>query len=322
MGLSLNCFAIEDVDNTNIEEQNNESNNQNDNNNQNNVNNNSENNNENNNTNTQEKPSNPEQKPEEQQPNNNNVPEVIPSNNESTSNDNWQETTPTVYIPSNDNRSENADLKSLSINLEGMLPEFDKNITEYYLVVSLEVTEINVDAQAEDDNASVTIKGNTDLIEGENEIQIIVRAERGNTKSYIIYVTRTDNYDFWNTNLKSLSVKGFNFYPNFKPNIHNYNLIINEKISQLDISTEVEIEGATYEIVGNENLKNGDNLIKIIVTAKNGETKREYKINAYISSEPVEIKPINRSRGYMLLTIIGIAIIASLVPIIKNKFTN
>ncbi len=169
----------------------------------------------------------------------------------------------------NSNLTGNANLKSLTINIPGMSPEFNKDTLEYYLVVDLSVNDIEVTAIPEDDGASVSISGNKKLDEGENTIKIDVDAGRANIKTYLIHVTKTDDVEITNADLKSLSIKGFSFYPSFKPNIYSYNLMIDESISKLDIQIETENEEATVQIVGNENLKEGDNLIKIIVTARN-----------------------------------------------------
>lgn len=214
--------------------------------------------------------------------------------------------------------SENANLRFLKLDIDGLSPEFDKNITEYYLIVDLSIDSVNIEAYPEDINSIVMIDGNTELQEGENTISITVKAEAGNIKTYTLNVTKTDNIDLVNANLKELSVKGFNFYPSFKNNIYNYNLTINEKISQLEILVEPEIEGATYEIIGNENLVEGDNLIKIKVTAKDGEAKREYKLNVYISSKNVELQKVNKTPAIVLLSFLSIAIICTTIAISKK----
>lgn len=223
-----------------------------------------------------------------------------------------------TYNTVTETESDNADLRSLMLDIEGLSPEFDKDITDYYLIVDLTVESVNIEAYPEDENSIVMIEGNTDLQEGENIINITVRAEAGNTKTYTINVTKTDDVEMVNANLKNLSVKGFNFYPNFKSNIYNYNLTINEKISQLEIIAETEIEEATYEIIGNENLVEGDNLIKIIVTAKDGTAKREYKLNVYISSKNVQIQEMDKTPAIVLLSVLGIAIIGIAIAISKR----
>ena len=69
---------------------------------------------------------------------------------------------------------------------------------------------------------------------------------------------------------------------------------------------------------GNENLVEGDNLIKIIVTAKDGVAKRVYKLNVYISSKNVEIQETNKTPAIVLLSVLGIAIIGTSIAIVKK----
>jgi hypothetical protein len=238
-----------------------------------------------------------------------------PANENSTAENNWQ----TNNKPVTQTKSENANLRTLILDVEGLSPEFDKDITDYYLIVDLTVEKINIEAYPEDINSIVMIEGNENLQQGENAISIIVKADAGNTKTYTINVTKTDDIDMVNANLKTLSVKGFNFYPAFKSNIYNYNLTINEKISQLEITVEPEIEGATYEIVGNENLVEGDNLIKVIVTAQDGMAKREYKLNVFMSSKSVEIQETNKTTAIVLLAVLGVCIIGTAIAISKRR---
>ena len=227
-----------------------------------------------------------------------------------------------LYYNSNSNnnsKSDNANLKSLSLDAKGLFPEFNKNTTEYYLVVDLTVEEINVQATAENEKATVTITGNKNLEEGQNTIQIVVKAEDGTIKNYFIYVTKTDDVEGTNANLKVLSVLGWSFYPQFNPNIYSYSLTINEKITTLEIVAETENNESTYKIEGNNHLQEGDNIIKIIVTSKDGETTREYKINTFISSKVVTIKEENKITAIILIGVLGIAILATTVAIIKKK---
>ena len=187
------------------------------------------------------------------------------------------------------------------------------------MVIATSVNEIKVTAVPEDENSKVVISGNTGLKEGENTITINVVSDSGNTKTYSIHVTKTDDTEITNANLKSLSIKGFNFYPSFKPNIYNYNLIINESISKLEINVETENEQATYEIIGNENLTEGENLIKIIVKAPNDITTKEYKLNAYISSKVVEGIQNNKKEGSILIGILSVAILITTIILLSKK---
>ena len=217
-------------------------------------------------------------------------------------------------------KSENANLNSLVLEGTDLAPEFKPSITEYTAIVGLDVENIKVVAKTEDSEATVAVKGNKDLEEGENTITIVVEAEAGNTKTYTIKVTKTLDEEKMNARLKSLIVQGFNIYPSFQNNIYNYNLNISEEILKLDISAETENEKATFIIEGNDNLKNGDNLIKIIVTAEDGVTTNEYKINVFINSNVVKVQLESKLPALILLAVLGVtAIILTVMLIKKNK---
>lgn len=315
VSMSIKSLAIDDNDISNDNTDNNLENN---------VDNGEDNSADDNQNNTGSEEENPEEKPD-------NKPEKpsTPENNNNPSDEKNTEVQPPKQNKPNNNpsrneeddetKSDNTNLKSLKVDVEGLSPEFDKNITEYYLIVDLTIEEVNVEAVPEDEKSKITITGNSDLQEGENTVKILVKAENGNTKTYTINITKTNDLEKVNATLKSLSVKGFNFYPSFKTNIYNYNLTVNEKLTQLEILAETEIEEATYEIIGNENLKEGDNLIKVIVTAKDGETKREYKINVYLSNKSVEAQKTNMTIAIVMLSVLSIAIVATVVLIIKKR---
>lgn len=84
------------------------------------------------------------------------------------------------------NLSSNANLKTMQIGVEGISPAFNKNITEYFLVVDQTVDSINVVALPEDSNATVSISGNQNLQIGSNKILITVTAQN-KTRESIYY---------------------------------------------------------------------------------------------------------------------------------------
>lgn len=88
--------------------------------------------------------------------------------------------------------SKNADLKSITID-GGVLnpsvslnPKFDKNTLEYTVELEPDTTEITVSASKDDSTASVSGTGKISVSEGSNKIEIVVTAQKGNTKTYVI----------------------------------------------------------------------------------------------------------------------------------------
>lgn len=232
----------------------------------------------------------------------------------------------TPYVPNTPvnvvTKSSEATLKELKIDVEGLTPEFNKNTTEYYLIVDLSVENIQVTAIPTDNKAKVNIKGNRKLDEGENTITITVTAEDETTKNYYIYVTRIDNVELANAELATLEIPGFSIYPSFKSNIFSYNLNINESINSIDITAIPQREKATVVVEGNNNLHEGENLIKLTVTAEDGTTIRTYKINTYIdSSAKVVIEEENKIPALILIVVLSVIIIVlgTFIVIKKRK---
>ena len=65
---------------------------------------------------------------------------------------------------------------------------FDPDVTEYSLKVDADVTKILVRAEADSDQTSYVVSGNSGLKPGENQIQVTVTDGEGNTAVYRIHV--------------------------------------------------------------------------------------------------------------------------------------
>ena len=83
-------------------------------------------------------------------------------------------------------------LKSLSIEGIDLSPEFAKDTYLYTAILSdASVSEVKVVAEANVENAKIDISGNTNLVEGENLINIVVKVEDSTVqKVYQIIVTK------------------------------------------------------------------------------------------------------------------------------------
>lgn len=78
-----------------------------------------------------------------------------------------------------DKDSKNLYLSSLSIEGLELSPEFSKDVFAYEATIDMDendLSKVNVNAQAENANATIEITGNTDLQEGENVINVIVKS--------------------------------------------------------------------------------------------------------------------------------------------------
>ena len=96
-----------------------------------------------------------------------------------------------VTIAAGASTSTNANLSSLSVSEGALEPEFNPDTTEYTMNVGADINSINISAVAAEANSSVEISGSENLVEGENKVNINVKAADGSTsKSYTITVMK------------------------------------------------------------------------------------------------------------------------------------
>ncbi|HIU40270.1 MAG TPA: cadherin-like beta sandwich domain-containing protein [Candidatus Aphodocola excrementigallinarum] len=107
------------------------------------------------------------------------------------------------------NLSSNNNLKELTIDDYDLVKIDDNN---YTLVVTNNVTSINVKAVAEDEKSKITGTGNHDLKIGENTIEVIITAESGAQNKINIKITRKDGLYIEDLNevLKDTSIDDIN----------------------------------------------------------------------------------------------------------------
>ena len=174
-------------------------------------------------------------------------------------------------------------LKSLRLNVEGIVPDFETDIYDYSLTLPeqlKEIKDIEVQTIAENENAKIEVSGNKNLKDGLNIINVVV-TNQGKSQEYKIKVTKTQNLEMANTNLENLAIEYAILSPEFNEQITRYNTQVTNEINQLNILAIPENEQGKVEILGNNNLNEGNNKIEIKVTAPNGFTQRIYEINVY-----------------------------------------
>ena len=168
-------------------------------------------------------------------------------------------------------KSDNTNLSSLNIKDFTLTPEFNKDTLKYYLSINQTINNLELDAISEDSKAKIEILGNEDIAFGTSNIIIKVTAEDGTNKEYIVEVNKQDT----SLGLSSLSIssetENLRFSPQFDKKITNYTLNT-ENVSKLNIEALANYEDANIEIIGNSELKNGNNLITIKVQ-KDDEVK-------------------------------------------------
>lgn len=178
--------------------------------------------------------------------------------------------------------ADNSNLAILRLSEEGISPEFNKDIKEYYFTTDSSINNLEITAIPEDREANVTISGNNNLQMGENTVEIKVESQdKTKTSTYKIYVTKTNNLEIANANLETLAIRQGTLEPEFDSNTTKYKVEIANGIDKIDILAIPQKEKATVKILGNGEMNEGNNKIEIIVLAENGTTNKKYEINVY-----------------------------------------
>ena len=185
--------------------------------------------------------------------------QVITENDESTSNE-------------SSNNSNNLYLSSLSLSSRNI--DFDRNNFNYETKVLYDIENIEILAVPENDNVTIDIIGNKQLLVGENKIEIKLTLNN-NTTSYIIMVTRLPEGESLgnNPNIQNISIENYDI--EFNPDQTQYKLVIKNE-NKLNIKITMEDSSSIYEITGNENLK--DNSTITIKTTSVDGTEKTYTI--------------------------------------------
>ena len=187
------------------------------------------------------------------------------------------------------NNVSSSKLQNLRLNIEGLVPEFNKDVFDYYLTINNNINNLEILTVPENKNSKIDIIGNENLKEGLNIIKVQITSEDNTSStSYIINVTKTNNIEDANTNLETLAIQNYLLYPNFDNTVTNYNVEVANDTNNINLLAIPEDEEAKVEIDKNDKLQEGNNTIKITVTAKNNYTKKVYKINVYRRNENEE----------------------------------
>lgn len=188
-----------------------------------------------------------------------------------------------IFLPNlvNAEDESNTNLKIMRTNKENIVPNFDKGIFEYYLTVDNNTNSLDLTAVPENENSKVEIIGNKNFKQGSNVVEIKVISPNGNSNSYKIYVTKTNDIEKANTNLETLAIENVLLYPYFDTTMTKYNVSVDNDVEKLNILAVPENVNAKVSIEGNDVLNVGDNTIIVNVLAEDGVAFRKYEIIAH-----------------------------------------
>ena len=218
-------------------------------------------------------------------------------------------------------KSNTKNLKLLTVENYELEPKFDPEVTEYNLTVGTDVEKLEVSAIPQDENSKVEITGNTDLLLGENTINIKITAEDETVKIYKINVSKIEEVSL---QLSKLEIENYTLTPEFSQDIYEYTLNIGDtSITSLNVIASSNTQNAVIEIAGNNELKLGKNIITVLV--KDEENTTVYQIVVNISEEynVVAKTEMNDNDLYMYTGIAaGILILIMIIIAIVKKIKN
>lgn len=222
-------------------------------------------------------------------------------------------------------RKANKYLESLSIEGYELLPTFNKSTFEYTVIIPKDVTTLEIEAKPEVEGAIVRISGNKNLTKKENKITVSVTAINGTVRSYTILAIKEPEV---NLKLSSLQIDGIELNPQFNENTYFYTSSIEDtELTSLNVTAKANDENAKVEIIGANNIQDGNNLINIILS--NDDETTVYQVNLEVDmlgkKEKEADNVITRIRNIMKYATIGIAslvviiILAIIISIIVHK---
>ena len=262
------------------------------------------------------------------------VNETIETENNVVQDNNTQNDTATTSNTITENTTTNNEVqevtKSSNANLSdlGITPHDFKGFkygTTYYEVAVPEDTEsVEVYAKTQDEKATLVGTGMKKLEKGENKVEVVVTAEDGTTKTYTINIIREIqqeeegdleepiNIEDGN-GLLDLKFENLTLEPEFSTNIYEYTVKYIGKETKLNIETKPTNENYIIEIIGNDNLEEGENIITILVSEKNGDNVATYQITVNKSLEDYEAIAREQARKEKLQKIIIVVIITAVI---------
>lgn len=223
----------------------------------------------------------------------------------------------------------NKNLSSLEVVGYELSPYFNKNNLTYTVIIPEDVTSIEINAEAEAEGAIVKISGNTRLTRQENTVTVRVTAKDGTSRAYSITVLKAPEV---NLKLDSLQIEGLELNPVFDEDTFYYtSSLVDTELTSLNVNAVASDETANVEVIGADNLVDGENLINIIVS--NDDETTIYQVNVDVDmlgeKEKEVDNVITRVRKIInyalwgfagfLLVIVLILIIVLIRKIIKRK---
>lgn len=214
---------------------------------------------------------------------------------------------------------------------------FKRDTLSYSVEVPNELTEVEVYAETVSSKAKVTGTGKVSLQEGKNTVNVEVTAEDGTKKTYTLEITRKEatateepaEEEQEKLGLSTLTIEGQEISPSFKTSIYEYTLGLKEDLNSLEIKAISNDKDATVEIIGNEDLQQGENIITILVTNSKTDETATYQIivNKNVAEAVAKtswLKPSTWGKEEKMISIIVIVLVLLIIvaTIMKIKLAK
>ncbi len=234
-------------------------------------------------------------------------------------------------------KSSNADLSNLGIKPNDF-SGFTSNKTTYDVTVPADVTEVEVYATAQNSEAKISGTGKQKLQDGKNELTVTVTAASGATKKYTINVTKEASTQS-NTEdstaakgLSSLKVGNLELSPKFETNVYEYTAKYEGDDNKIDIKAVATDPKYVVDITGNSDLKDGENIITILVSDSEETNVATYQVTVSknvvdenkLQKEQEDAKKQEEQRKLVMMgAIVAVVILAIIIYlVIRHKRNN
>ena len=242
---------------------------------------------------------------------------------------------------SSSNSSSNANLSNLGIRPNDFTG-FKPSVTTYNVTVPENVNSVDIYATAQSSSAKISGTGTTKLEEGTTTAKVTVTAKDGTTKTYTLNITRggdnsssadasssSDESENEDKGLKSLKINDLQLEPEFNTNTYEYSVKYIGQDTSLNIQAEPTSDDYNVEIVGNEDLQEGENTITILVSDDSGKNVATYQVTvnkSLVDEEAIAKQEAQEKKQRMMIiacaVVLIIVIIIVIIAIKKRKSKN
>lgn len=259
------------------------------------------------------------------------------SKSNTTSTTNKSDSNSETPVTSTNKKSNNANLSNLGIKPNDF-SGFKASVTAYNVTVQEDVETVEVYATAQDSKATVSGTGKKNLETGKNTVTVTVTAEDGTEKTYTINITRgktEENEEDSIENIESkglseLKIAGLTLSPEFETNVYEYTAKYIGEDTKLDITTVATDEDYIVEVTGNEDLKEGENIITILVSDEDGNNVTTYQVivtKSLVDEEALQREQAEKERKNKIIigSIIAVLVVVAIIIVLivrhrRNKY--